>query len=204
MVKKTPGAKSQKLPKSKDIFDSVTPADAMTILKSLAREDPELRKKIEIMLIDILGVVDTDKLSGEVFYELGAIQVEELWDRSGRTRDGYVDPSEESWEMFDEALEPFIRDQERFKNLGQIHKAKNYGMGILQGIYKFEHESKSDFKDWASDAPLDRFVDILNAWKSSFPSEKDHVAMKKFLEKNCPNWSRHFRGGRAASFPKRD
>ena len=190
MVKKTPGTKPEKMPKSKDIFDSVTPGDAMTILKNLAREDPELRKKIEAMVIDILGEVDTDEISGEVFYELDAIKVEDLWERSGKTRGGYVDPSEESWEMFDEALEPFILDQERFKNLGQIQKARSYGMGILQGIYQFEHESKSEFRDWASDAPLDRFVDILNTWKSSFPSEKDHVAMQKFLAKNCPKWSR--------------
>jgi len=189
---KTSSTKPKKMQKSKDIFDSVTPGDAMTILKNLAREDPELRKKIEAMIIGILGEVNTDELAGEVCYELDAIQVEDLWDRSGRTRDGYVDPSEESWEMFDEALEPFIRDQERFKNLGQIQKAKNYGMGILQGIYHFKHESKSEFKDWASDAPLDRFVDILNTWKTSFPSEKDHAAMQKFLAKNCPKWSRQF------------
>jgi hypothetical protein len=172
------GTKPKKVQKSKDIFDSVTPGDAMSILKSLAREDPNLRKKIETMIIDILG---------EVFYDLDAIQVEDLWDRSGRTRDGYVEPCEESWEMFDEALEPFIRDQERFKNLGQIQKAKTYGMGILQGIYRYAHESKSEFVDWASDAPFDRFLDILNTWKKSFPSEKDHSVLQKFLEKNARN-----------------
>lgn len=43
--KKTPGTKPEKLPKSKDIFDSVTPGDAMTILKNLAREDPGFGRK---------------------------------------------------------------------------------------------------------------------------------------------------------------
>lgn len=189
---KRTGPKPKKTQKSKDIFDSVTPGDAMTILKSLAREDPNLRKKIETMIIDILGEVDTDEVAGEVFYDLDAIQVEDLWDRSGRTRDGYVEPCEESWEMFDEALEPFIRDQERFKNLGQIQKAKTYGMGILQGIYRYAHESKSEFGDWASDAPFDRFSSILDTWKTSFPCEKDHAALQKFLEKKCSKWCRRF------------
>jgi hypothetical protein len=84
---KSPGSKTKKTQKSKDIFDSVTPGDAMTILQSLAREDPDLRRKIERMVIDILGEVNTDELAGEVFYELDAIQVEDLWDRSGGTRD---------------------------------------------------------------------------------------------------------------------
>ena len=78
------------------------------------------------------------------------------------------------------------------RKLGQIQKANHCGMGILQGIYQFAHKSKSEFKDWASDAPLDRFVDILDTWKTSFPSGKDQAAMQKFLEKNCPDWSREF------------
>lgn len=178
--------------KTKKPIDCVTPADALTILKTLSEEDARLRERIESMIIDLLGEVDLDELAGEVLYKLDAIQVEDLWDRSGKTRHGYVEPCEESWEMFDEALELFLRNQERFTNLGQIQQAQKYGMAILQGIYLFAHESKSKFKDWAEDAPLDRFLDILNTWKTSFPSRKNHSDMQNFLKKNCPKWSQRF------------
>ena len=33
---------------------------------------------------------------------------------------------------------------------GMTPQTKQYCMGVLKGIYDFEHKSKSEFKDWAT------------------------------------------------------
>lgn len=56
--------------------------------------------------------------------------VEEPWDRSGATRNGYVDSSDTSWEMFEKALDPFLEELRRYQNLSMMKQALNYCMGV--------------------------------------------------------------------------
>ena len=46
----------------------------------------------------------------EAIKHLDSIEVEEVWDRSGRTRNGYVEPTEMAFQMSEEALDPFIEE----------------------------------------------------------------------------------------------
>ena len=46
-------------------------------------------------------------------------------------------------------------------------------MGILKGIYKFETESTSEYKDWAVDAPSGIFEQVLDEWKEGQNSPED-------------------------------
>lgn len=39
-----------------------------------------------------------------VYLSLNAIRAEQVCDRSGETRNGYVGPTEMAWEMFEETL----------------------------------------------------------------------------------------------------
>lgn len=43
--------------------------------------------------------------------------------------------------------------------------AKKYCIGIIKGIQKYEQESKSEFKNWANDAPVEYVDTILHEWK---------------------------------------
>ncbi|MDL1985680.1 MAG: hypothetical protein LWX54_16125 [Deltaproteobacteria bacterium] len=52
-------------------------------------------------------------------------------------------------------------------------EAKLYCMGILKGIYQYEEDSGSEFKDWATDVPGESFGYILEEWK------KDVIITKK-------------------------
>jgi len=38
-------------------------------------------------------------------------------------------------------------------------------MGVLKGIYMYEHDSNSEFKDWATDIPGECFRELLDKWK---------------------------------------
>jgi len=84
---KTNSARSTK----KDILTTITQNEAFTILKSLAKEDENIKKRIEQLAIEYLEDVDVEEIADAVYFDLDLIEVEDLWDRSGSTRDGYVD-----------------------------------------------------------------------------------------------------------------
>ena len=90
--------------------------------------------------------------------------------------------------MFEEALEPFVQEMQRLLDLKIHQEAKLYCMGILKGIYQYEEDSGSEFKDWASDVPGESFGYILREWGKN-GSKKDKKEMKNFIKKECPAWS---------------
>jgi hypothetical protein len=76
---------------------------------------------------------------------------------SCRPKNRRLSPEDMSVEIFEEALEPFVQEMERLFNLQMLQEAKLYCMGILKGIYQYEEDSESEFKDWASDIPGETF-----------------------------------------------
>ncbi len=171
-----------------NIIKKITPDEALIILKHLSKSDDILKKKITDLAEGLFKNVDIEEICVDVFYTLDGIDVHELWDRSGTTRDGYSSPEEMSVEMFDEALEPFVQEMKRLLELEICKEAKEFCMGILKGIYQYEHESKSEFKDWASDLPGESFGDVLREWSNGC-NESDKAGMTTFIKKEFPDWS---------------
>lgn len=166
----------------KNIIQSLSPDDALNILNILIKEDRSLEEKVYQIAMQIFNDVDTEDITSDVYNELDMIDVEELWQRSGKTRYGYVDPSEESWVMFEEVLAPFIDEMKKHQKLATPSLAKKYCIGIIQGIQEFEKESNSDFKDWAVDAPSEYAQDVFNEWKKDETNEEDIIEVQKILK----------------------
>ena len=85
---------------------AISPDEALEVLQELTK-DPRIRKRAQALALAMVGDVDPDAVAEEVFYELDSIAVEDVWDNSGSTRDGYVDSGEYAWELFAKALGPF-------------------------------------------------------------------------------------------------
>jgi hypothetical protein len=175
--------------KKDDIFEKISPNEALEILRQIAKKDKNLRKKITELAEDLFRDVDVDDICEAVFDALDGIDVHELWDRAGPKTDGYTSPEDMSVEMFEEALEPFVKEMERLLNLKMLQEAKLYCMGILKGIYQYEEDSESEFKDWASDVPGESFGYILRKWGKD-RNNKDKKEMKDFIKKEFPTWSK--------------
>ncbi len=171
-----------------DIFDAISSDDAFDILRLLAREDQKIAKRIEQIAIEYLESVDIEDIAFEVYFALDSIEVEEVWDRSGNTRDGYVDPTEMAWQIFEDALAPFRDEVIKYQRLSMYDEAKKCCLGILEGIYKFEKESPSEYKDWAVDAPREYFTQVLKEWKSGQNNPEDVVEVEDFIKKNFAGW----------------
>lgn len=172
-----------------NILDQITAEDAFVILKIIVKEDKQIEKKIEQIAKKYLSEIDLDSIAEEVYSDLNFLDVEELWDSSGSTRFGYIDPSERAWEMFEEALESFIDEFKKYRKLSMYKEAKIYCMGILKGIYRYEKESTSEFKEWAVDAPCEYFRNIKDEWEKEQNNTKDITEMNDFIKINFPEWS---------------
>ena len=180
--KKTKSAK-----RKMNILKQITADDALAILRILA-EDKDVGKRIEEIAKESLSKVDLEEIASEVYSELDSLEVEEVQDQSGSTRYGYVDPGDKACEMFEDALESFIEELKKYKKLSMNKEAKTCCMGILKGIYQFEKESTSEFKDWAVDVPGECFGQVLDEWKKGQKDAKDIAEIEDFIKKNFPDW----------------
>ena len=175
--------------KKDDIFEKISPNEALKILRQIAKTDKNLKKKIIELAEDLFRDVDVDDICETVFNVLDGIDVHQLWDRAGPKTEGYTSPEDMSVEMFEEALEPFVQEMQRLMDLKMHQEAKLCCMGILKGIHQYEEDSESEFKDWASDVPGESFGYILREWGKN-RNNKDKKEMKDFIEKEFPAWSK--------------
>ena len=175
------------------VVETITPTDALAILRCLAEQDAEMAKRIEDGAMEILRGVDVNSVASEVQMELEFLRVEDVWDASGKTWCGYVDPGDAAWTMFEGALKPFQEQLEKYQRLSMNNEAKILCMGILKGIYDFDKESKTEYKDWAVDAPGEFFRMVLDDWREWAKNRKDLVEMDTFIKRHCPDWARSSR-----------
>ncbi len=172
----------------KDILDRITANEALEIIRQLAESDKGIKKRITTIAEEIIKEIDVEAVSDDVFFYLDGIDVHELWDNSGSRSDGYISPEEMAVEMIEEVLEPFNQEAMRLFDLNMSEEANLYCMGVLKGIYRFDHESKSEFKDWSVDVPGECFSYLFNEWEKRCKDTKEIKEMNSFLEKECSEW----------------
>lgn len=157
--------------KEKNFLKTLNSEEALALLHILAK-DEVIRLKIEKVAKEYLSKIDIQELAGEVYINLNSLDVTELWDNSGPTTYGYEDPNDMAWEMFEEVLSPYIEQLKKYKKLKMDLQAKQYCIGLLQGIKNYQKKSKSKFKDWATDADTDAMDNIFDIWKKGVKSSE--------------------------------
>ena len=157
------------------LIKSLDTDKASNVLWALLNENPALEDTVYKIAMQVLCDVNSDGIMNDVYYGLNSIDVDALSARSGRTRYGYTDPADASWEMFEEELEPFIDEMIKYQKRGMPSVAKEYCIGIIKGLRKYEKESTSDFSDWVPDAPGEFIESVYEEWKKGQPSEDDIV-----------------------------
>lgn len=177
-----------------DILDHLAPADALAVLRILARDEswaPRIRQLamayLEAGAPD--GMEDATAIVAEVQGELEQLEVEDVWDRAGPTRDEYVETGEVADEMIQGVLDPYLEDISRYQALGMELEATYLCMGLLQGLYQFEHESASEFKNWATDLPAAHAEAALAKWRAGSPPLEMVVTMRDFAQQELPHWA---------------
>ena len=99
--------------KKKNIIDSITPDEALLVLRILIKEDKNIALKAEKIIREELKNVSIEDVAESVFDDLDSLEIKELWNSSGGTEYGYVEPVERADEMIEETLEPYFAELEK-------------------------------------------------------------------------------------------
>ncbi len=179
------------MPDPREIIDQLSPGQALAILKTLAASNEQLARRIAKMGSAYLSKVDMEEVAAALYDELDALEVEEVWDRSGKTRHGYVDTGEAACQMIEEVVEPYLARLKKHQTLGMATEANKLCRGLLLGLYQFDRESQSEFKNWATDAPGEFASSVIDTWKAGRLGRKDLTALKQFIADELCAWEAH-------------
>src|SRR3954452_440088 len=127
------------------------------VLDELVAADRELKDRAERAARARLAHVDIDDLANTVTAVLLGLGQEDLAGRAGRTRYGYVEPTEAAWSLLEEAVEPWLEDITRRAGLGLPHAPRRLGLGTLHALQSIDRHIGND--------------DLLVSWAPGFPGE---------------------------------
>lgn len=71
-----------------DIFNKISPDEALEILRRITKTDKKLKKKIVELAENLFKNINVDEVCEEVFFALDGIDVHEFWDRAGSSTNG--------------------------------------------------------------------------------------------------------------------
>ena len=174
-----------------NLFAQLTPGQALAVVRQLSEREGDIRPAVTEETKRFLEAVDRDETAEEVFYVLDIIDVQDLWDTSGAGSGGYLSPDEAVAEIVESELKPFFDQVERYQQLRMFPQAQTHCMGVLQGIYRFNEESRSEFRQWAEDIPLECFRDFLDKWRRGGEVANSATDMNEFIRQSCPNWAKY-------------
>jgi hypothetical protein len=183
------GTKKPRKKRKPNTLDAISGTEALEVLRTLANRDKELSREIDAIARDLLGDVSLDEVANCVQAEFESLAVEDVWDQSGARRGGYVDPGEMACQMFASELEPFREDMRKYQQLSMFEQAEAVCLGILKGVYDFQWYSKTEFKNWAVDAPVESFWEYVGEWKTHFKQRSSPEKLQQFLTEHCPKWA---------------
>jgi hypothetical protein len=127
------------------------------VLDELVAADRELEDRAERAARSRLAQVKTADVSNAVVTALLALNQEDLAANAGRTRYGYVEPTEAAWSLLEAAVEPWLEDITRRASLGLTDAACRLGLGTLQALESAEGHIRND--------------DLLVSWAPGFPDD---------------------------------
>jgi len=152
-------------------IEALSREEAVGILLALCK-DGDLAERISAMAKTSLAEVDADAIADKVFRSLNSIQVEDLWDNSGKTYGGYQEPTEVAFEMLEDEVRYYVRKMEQYNGLGMKAEEKEYCKGILSGLLKYGQDGNNEFRDWCPDDPYTIADNIIYDWKNNHTAKE--------------------------------
>ena len=141
-------------------------AEKADVLDELVDADHRLRACAERLARSRLSDVAIDDVADAVAAELLALDQEDLAANAGRTRHGYVEPTEAAWSLLEAAVEPWLEDIARRAGLGLLDAARCLGLGIFEALERVREYTSNDelLVSWApdfADETADRVAHVL-------------------------------------------
>jgi hypothetical protein len=172
-----------------DVIGKLTSEQALEIVERLYQRGGDIRDAVVAEAMKLLTEFSLDDTADEVFDALDLIDVQECFDQAGGSGEGHTSPDEAAVDIIEEELQPFFDQVERYHELAMGEQEATYCMAVILGIYRFAHESKSEFKQVADDAPAEFAYNLLEDWRARKPPQATVEAMEAFIRERCPKWA---------------
>lgn len=170
-------------------MEDLNPREAQEILLRLWDRGGSIKNAIAEEIDQYLGNVDVEEVAKRVFSDLDLLTREDLWGRSGATAHGYNDPADVAWEMVEEVIVQYLAEIDRYWQVGKKEEAIRCCLGVLAGIYDFEMQSDSNFKEWAQDDPREAFAWVHGEWIRKYRDEQLTSRLQNEIAARCPEWT---------------
>jgi len=165
-------------------LSTLTDDQAQRVLIHLLHANPALIPKAAAIAREFLSGIDEEEISDRVCSVLSNLNVRDLWQESGSTRHGYVDPYEHSYEMMEDKIEPFLEEMERYLDRKMTDEALAYCMGVIRGICTYMFEKAGEFADWAVDSEDNLTYEVIERWKT-MNKDPDTIAGLEAWRNTC-------------------
>ena len=155
-------------------------SEASRVLRVLLNDNPDLLRKAYDIALNVANDVNADTIANQVFNSLEALDLDDL-NNYGRSMYGYVEPTEAAFELFEEAIYPFVNELKANHNRSLPTVAKTFCIGIIMGLWRYGSESTSDFSGWVEDVPFDYIDTVIDEWKKGNPDDADVDEITSFV-----------------------
>jgi hypothetical protein len=172
-----------------DVIGKLTAEQAVEIVERLYQKGGEIREAVLAEAMNVLADFDLDEIAEEVFDALDLVDIQDCRDESGGSPPGYASPEEAALDLIEEELQPFFDQVECYNELGMFEQEATYCRAVILGIYRFEHESTSEFKPLAGDIPTECAANLLEEWRERNHEQARLDAMDAFIRERCPKWA---------------
>jgi len=166
------------------------PSEQAAVLTTLARRRDAVGEAVREEIERRLAGVDPEAIASEVQFDLEHIDVDAIFARSGRHRYGYTAPYEAAWQVLEETLEPHLERLRWYHDAGRDEACDAYALGVLRGIYDFDHDSDAEWTTWSPDDAREAFGWVVGAWQERRKGSAIRQAMRDRLATWCPGWER--------------
>ncbi len=192
MVKrKAPAAKKRKA----SVLGKLQPSEAQKVLKALLTAHPKLKAEAEELARSVISDVSFDGIAEEVEWELESHDLDEMNSRAGKTRWGYVDPTDAAHEILHEAIDPIIEEMQRHLELGLDREALETCQGLVLGLYGVRDKKNDGCLGWAPDFCWQTAEEVLGKWSKGIRgkgTKGSRTRLRSFLDELAPEWSSMF------------
>lgn len=171
-------------------LEAVEPEAAKEILVAVHARGGAVAEAVDEELDRFYGPADdAEATAAEVLDTLEAVEIEDLWGRSGKRPDGtYVEPADAVYALLREKIEPYIGRIEDHLKGEEPRKADGVLRGVALGLYRFGTQSSTTFRDWAQNDPVLVLEEVLRRWKENRGGGEARRETEAWLSENLPQW----------------
>jgi hypothetical protein len=137
------------------VLASLTPDESAGVLRALLERHPGLAEEAEELAAATVTNVDAQAVADDVEQAVLGLDIDQLNARAGRTRWGYVEPTDAASELLGEAIDPFLVEMTRHIELAVEAAAIAQCAGIVLGLHRCRGKNSDEILGWAADFPAE-------------------------------------------------